>query len=249
MISFIIPAHDEARLIGATLVSIQAAADALGLAYECIVVDDASGDATAAIAGAMGARVVRVEYRHIAATRNAGARAAHGQRLFFVDADTQVDVELVRAALQALDAGAVGGGCTVRLHGPLAWHERLAVAAAVAALRLARIAPGCFQFCTRAAFEATGGYDERWFAAEDIVDEPRPGPRRPVRAPAQCGAHLQPQAAHLQPARTRPPALALPAPRPRHAALTRSVGAVVREAPALTHGRTAREGERGRRGD
>ncbi|MDR7100491.1 glycosyltransferase involved in cell wall biosynthesis [Lysobacter niabensis] len=169
MISFIIPAHDEARLIGATLVSIQAAADALGLAHECIVVDDASGDDTAAIARDLGARVVRVEYRHIAATRNAGARAARGQRLFFVDADTQVDVELVRAALRALDAGAVGGGCTVRLHGPLAWHERLAAAAAVAALRLARIAPGCFQFCTRAAFEATGGYDERWFAAEDIV--------------------------------------------------------------------------------
>jgi glycosyltransferase involved in cell wall biosynthesis len=169
VISFIIPAHDEARLIGATLASIEAAAGALALAYEIIVVDDASSDATGAIAGAAGARVLRVEHRHIAATRNAGARAACGGRFFFVDADTQVSADAVRAALHALDAGAVGGGCTLRLPGPLAWHQRLALAFALPVLRITRIAPGCFQFCTRAAFEATGGYDERLFAAEDVV--------------------------------------------------------------------------------
>jgi glycosyltransferase involved in cell wall biosynthesis len=169
VISFIIPAHDEARLIGATLASIKAAADVLSLEYEAIVVDDASSDETAAIASAAGARVLRVEYRHIAATRNAGARAACGKTFFFVDADTRVDADVVRAALQALDTGAVGGGCSVRLPGPLAWHQHMAVALALPALRIARIAPGCFQFCTRAAFQATGGYDERWFAAEDIV--------------------------------------------------------------------------------
>jgi glycosyltransferase involved in cell wall biosynthesis len=169
VISFVIPAHDEARLIGATLASIKAAADALTLAYEVIVVDDASSDGTGAIAGAAGARVLRVEHRHIAATRNAGARAARGNRLFFVDADTQVNAAVVRAALRALDAGAVGGGCAVHLPAPLAWHQRLALAVALPMLRITRIAPGCFQFCTRAAFEATGGYDEQLFAAEDIV--------------------------------------------------------------------------------
>ena len=169
MISFIIPAHDEARLIGATLASIQAAADALSLAHEVVVVDDASSDETGAIASAAGARVLRVEHRHIAATRNAGARAARGDRFFFVDADTQVNAGVVRAALRALDAGAVGGGCVVQLPGPLAWHQRMVVAFALPVLRITRIAPGCFQFCTRAAFEATGGYDEHLFAAEDVV--------------------------------------------------------------------------------
>ncbi|MFC5576881.1 glycosyltransferase [Lysobacter niabensis] len=169
MISFIIPAHDEARLIGAALASIEAAAAALSLAHEVIVVDDASSDATGAIAGAMGARVLRVEHRHIAATRNAGARAAQGDRFFFVDADTQVNADVVRAALRALDSGAVGGGCTVQLPGLVAWHQRTALALALPVLRMTRIAPGCFQFCTRAAFEATGGYDEGLFAAEDIV--------------------------------------------------------------------------------
>jgi glycosyltransferase involved in cell wall biosynthesis len=169
VISFIIPAHDEARLIGATLASIRTASDALSLDCEILVVDDASSDDTATIAAAAGARVIRVEHRHIAATRNSGARAAHGTRFFFVDADTQVNTELVHAAVRALDAGAVGGGSTVELAGPLAWHERLAMAVAVRVLRVSRIAPGCFQFCTRAAFEAIGGYDERWFAAEDVV--------------------------------------------------------------------------------
>lgn len=169
MISFIIPAHDEARLIGATLESIRMAAQALSLDHETVVIDDASSDDTATIAGALGARVLRVEHRHIAATRNAGARAAHGDTFVFVDADTRVNADVVSAALQALEAGAVGGGCTVQLPGPLPWHQRLALALTLPALRLARIAPGCFQFCTRAAFEATGGYDEGWFAAEDIV--------------------------------------------------------------------------------
>jgi len=169
VISFIIPAHDEALLIGATLASIRATADALALAHEVIVVDDASSDATGALARAAGARVLRVEHRHIAATRNAGAQAARGDRLFFVDADTQVNAGVVRAALQALDSGAVGGGCTVQLPGLVAWHQRIALAVALPVLRITRIAPGCFQFCTRAAFAATGGYDERLYAAEDVV--------------------------------------------------------------------------------
>jgi glycosyltransferase involved in cell wall biosynthesis len=169
VISFIIPAHDEARLIGATLASIRTAAESLSLVYETIVVDDASSDETGAIASASGARVLRVEHRHIAATRNAGARAAHGDIFVFVDADTRANTDVVRAALQALDTGAVGGGCSVQLPGPLAWHQSMALALTLPALRIARIAPGCFQFCTRAAFEATGGYDERLFAAEDIV--------------------------------------------------------------------------------
>ncbi len=55
-----------------------------------IVVDDASTDATPEIAAQNNARVVSVNHRQIAATRNSGARAAQGERLFFVDADTTI---------------------------------------------------------------------------------------------------------------------------------------------------------------
>ncbi|MEJ7745763.1 MAG: glycosyltransferase, partial [Luteimonas sp.] len=162
MLSFIIPAHDEARLIGATIDALHAATSTLRVDYEIVVVDDASTDETARIAQQHNTRVVAVAHRHIAAARNAGAREARGDVLVFVDADTQVDAHVVGAALDALRLDAVGGGATVRLRGQVAWHERWAGALLVWLLRLARIAPGCFIFCTRAAFDAGGGFDERY---------------------------------------------------------------------------------------
>ncbi len=169
MLSFIIPAHDEARLIARTLASVHGAAQALGLEYEVVVVDDASTDDTARIAIDHGARVVAVAHRHIAATRNSGAAAAGGDRLVFVDADTLVNASVVQAALAAMDQGAVGGGAAVRLQEPVRWHERIAMSLFVWLFRLTRIAPGCFVFCTRQAFDATGGFDQAYYAAEDIA--------------------------------------------------------------------------------
>ncbi|MET0809261.1 MAG: glycosyltransferase [Pseudoxanthomonas sp.] len=169
MLSFIVPAHDEAQLIGATLDALHTAARALKLDYEIIVVDDASTDATAAIAGAAGARVLPVTCRHIAASRNAGANVAAGERLVFVDADTLVDAAVVAAAIAAMDRGAVGGGSAVRLLGNVRWTERIFTALLMQVFRFTRIAPGCFLFCTRAAFEAVGHFDERLYAAEDVA--------------------------------------------------------------------------------
>ena len=168
-VSFIVPAHDEARLLGATLDALNASADALGLERDVLVVDDASADATGEIARARGARVLRVEHRHIAATRNAGARASSHPWLVFVDADTLVDTNVLRSALAALASGAVGGGAGVDFIGSAAAHERMLVALVTRAFRQTGIAPGCFIFCTREAYEAAGGFDESWFAGEDVA--------------------------------------------------------------------------------
>ena len=169
MISFILPAHNEARLLGATLQALQRAACTLPVPFEVIVVDDASSDDTAHIARKHGARVVAVEHRHIAATRNAGADAAQGNWLCFVDADTHVDAAVLGAAVVALQGGAAGGGAAVRLLGPLRWHERMGITLFVYIFRFTRIAPGCFIFCTRSAFDAVGGFDTTLYAAEDIA--------------------------------------------------------------------------------
>jgi len=167
--SFIIPAHDEAREIRGTLDALRAATTALSLEHEVVVVADACSDDTAALARAGGARVLEVDHRHIAATRNSGARHATGACLVFVDADTRVDATLLRAAMTALHGGAAGGGALVRLSGPTTAYQRIAVRLLGWVFRVSGIAPGCFIFCTRDAFHSAGGFDERYFAGEDVA--------------------------------------------------------------------------------
>lgn len=168
MLSFIVPAHNEERYLGTTLASIHAAARELDLPYEIVVANDASTDGTVAIAEQGGARVVTVNHRKISATRNSGARASAGDRLMFVDADTQVDAAVVRAALAAMDGGAVGGGAGGRFsQGAPGWATAM-LRIAVWVMRFLQLAAGCFVFCTRGAFEATGGFDEDYFGAEEI---------------------------------------------------------------------------------
>jgi glycosyltransferase involved in cell wall biosynthesis len=169
VISFVIPAHDEEELIERTLRSIRAAADASGEPYELIVVDDASGDRTAEISAASGARVEHVLFRQISRTRNAGARAASGDRLMFVDADTIVPVKTVRAAIRAMDNGAIAGGATLRMDGPLPLYLRALLLVIGAVMRRRNWIAGCYVFCTREAFEAAGGFDESLFASEEIA--------------------------------------------------------------------------------
>ncbi|MDQ3287232.1 MAG: glycosyltransferase [Pseudomonadota bacterium] len=168
-LSFILPAHNEARLLRSTLNAIHAAARELQADYEVIVVDDASSDGTAKVAEQGGARVVRVEHRHIAAARNAGADAACGTVLVFVDADTLIDAAVLRAALAAVESGAIGGGAAVRLQGRSSWAERMLESLLVWVFRAVRIAPGCFIFCTRAGFDAANGFDMTYYAGEDVA--------------------------------------------------------------------------------
>jgi len=169
MISFVVPAYDEELLIGATLDSIHGASQACGESYEIVVADDASSDRTAEIATSRGARVERVSHRQIAATRNSGARAARGEHLFFVDADTVVDGTVLRAALAELRSGAVGGGAAVRFDGTLPLYARVLTPLLARIFRMTRMACGCFVFCTRGAFDAAGGFDEKLFGAEELA--------------------------------------------------------------------------------
>jgi glycosyltransferase involved in cell wall biosynthesis len=125
VISFIVPAYNEEKYLGATLASIHAAAKAVGEPYEIVVADDGSTDGTAALAESAGAKVTRVTHRQIASTRNSGARAASGDMFIFVDADTTIDHEVVRAALDAMKAGAVGGGAAVRFETAPRWAHML----------------------------------------------------------------------------------------------------------------------------
>ncbi|MGP0062846.1 MAG: glycosyltransferase [Isosphaeraceae bacterium] len=169
MISFIIPAYNEELVLGRTLCALDDVARASGEAFEVVVVDDASTDHTADVARQHGARVVSVNHRQIAATRNAGERESVGEMMIFVDADTVVSGSAVRAAVEAMRAGAVGGGCAYRYDGRVSFYGRLLESLAVHLFRVLGLANGCFLFCTREAFHSAGGFDEGLFCAEEVA--------------------------------------------------------------------------------
>ena len=169
MISFIVPAHNEEAWVGRCVSAIRSAAEPLDEPHEVIVVDDASTDATGLVAQQQGAQVIRVEHRQIAATRNAGARQARGEILFFVDADTLVNAPVVQSALRSIREGAVGGGCAPRFEGSLPWWWRPTLLIGERICRWLNFFPsGACLFCTRSAFQTMDGFNENYYAAEEL---------------------------------------------------------------------------------
>ena len=105
-VSVVVPARDEATNLPALLDSL--AAGSVRPA-EVIVVDDDSSDATAAVAAARGARVVRPGtpppgWLGKPWACSAGAQAASGGRLVFLDADVRLAPGGLAAVLAAHDA-------------------------------------------------------------------------------------------------------------------------------------------------
>lgn len=169
MLSFIVPAYNEEHELAGALAGIRAAAEASKEPFEIIVVDDASTDATAEIAKAAGAIVVPVHYRHIAAVRNAGARAASGDIFFFVDADTRISPAHVTGALAALGAGCAGGGAPVITEGSIPWWGPTFLRIFLTLyFTVCNLGAGAFLFTTRKNFQTVGGFDEQFFAGEEV---------------------------------------------------------------------------------
>lgn len=83
-VSVVIPARDAARTLGETLASIAAQSRP---ALELLVVDDGSRDATAAVAAAAGARVLRPAGSGVSAATNSGVAASRAPLIAFCDAD------------------------------------------------------------------------------------------------------------------------------------------------------------------
>src|SRR5947208_7617936 len=158
MISVVIPAYNEELELSATIAAIRAAASGAAQPCEVIVVDDASTDATPEIASHAGARVIRINRRQIAAARNAGARAAGGEYLFFVDADTRITRTHITEAIAALKAGYAGGSARVAVDGFVPLWGRVFVRLFCSLYFGFNLGAGAFLFPTQGTFTAIGAF-------------------------------------------------------------------------------------------
>ncbi|HPN84560.1 MAG TPA: glycosyltransferase [Victivallales bacterium] len=171
--SIVIPAYNEEDLLPETLKSLKTILGELSAKFagEIIVVDNNSTDKTGEIARAFGAKLVFERENCIARARNAGAAAAEGLYIIFIDADTLAPTELIEKAILSMASGEVcGGGCivgfeegevdnTAKILAEL-WNRLI--------VRIYPVAAGSFVFCLKEAWKAVGGFDERYYASEEI---------------------------------------------------------------------------------
>ena len=145
-----------------------AANDRGGISNEIIVVDNNSTDSTATLAARAEARVVFEPINQIARARNAGAAAAKGDWLLFVDADSQLSPELLADIYRLIDdGGSVGCGSAIRMDNIPRWAQAM-LQAWNGLSRMTRWAAGALFLCRRDAFEAVGGFNQNLYAAEEI---------------------------------------------------------------------------------
>jgi NAD(P)-dependent dehydrogenase (short-subunit alcohol dehydrogenase family) len=164
----IITSEADVRDVGALQKAFDAGVAQLG-AVTIVVANAGIGPSGAASPEQQWEEVVAVNRRQISATRNAGARAARGALLVFVDADTVVPVGPVAGALEEIASGGVAGGARCAFDGTLPLWARLLLPPLLALYRRARLTPGAFLFCTREAFDAVGGFDESVFGGEEVL--------------------------------------------------------------------------------
>ena len=164
-LSIIIPVLNEAEGIVATLESLR---ELRRRGHELIVVDGGSSDGTAALAAGLADRVLAAGAGR-AVQMNAGARAAAGDALLFLHADSRLPDAADRLVLQGLAAGGPAWGrFDVRIDGA---HPLLRAVEAMMNLRsrLTHICTGDQGiFVRREAFDAVGGYPEQALM-EDIA--------------------------------------------------------------------------------
>jgi glycosyltransferase involved in cell wall biosynthesis len=173
-VSVVVPARDEAGRVGACVAALLAQDAAVA---EVLVVDDGSGDATAAEAARAGARVEpapppRPGVAGKAAACAHGARlATAGRWLAFVDADVTLAPEALSRLLAVCLAGGVAAASPLARQATRTWWEelllpdlglqvaeRLDLAAVADPGRAAAFLSGQCLLVRRDAYEAVGGF-------------------------------------------------------------------------------------------
>lgn len=202
LVSAVIPVHNCERFVAAAIESV------LGQTHrplECIVVNDGSTDGTADVLGAFGARIMclTTPRRGVGAARNAGAAAARGEYLAFLDADDLWEPAKIERQLELFaERGELGlvysGLSSIDEHGRALGASRAPEPGAVLRNTLLNEPPFVSLAQTgvipRWAFVSSGGFDEAMVNSEDSDLTWRLAARFPIGAvPAPLASYRRHQ--------------------------------------------------------
>lgn len=171
-ISVIIPAYNEEKYLGATIENVKQAIreyqKTYSLPVEVIVVNNNSTDRTDQVAREHGVRAVFEAKNQIAIARNAGGRAARGEIVTFLDADSHISLNLLTTVHEVMSSGQyIGGGVAwVYRDKPSLWATILGVTRDVIGRRIFGVSTGLI-YTSKETFDKLGGFDERYYAAEE----------------------------------------------------------------------------------
>jgi glycosyltransferase involved in cell wall biosynthesis len=169
-LSFVIPVRNDAVRLGRCLASIRRNWPTGG-AFEVIVVDNGSADASPEVARKAGARVIVLPGLTVAELRNRGASEAPTDIVAFVDADHEIAPTWAVAALDAISGDRVGAAGALYRPPPVGtWVQRFyGVLRGTTAGRhdVAWLGSGNLAV-RREAFDAIGGFDASLVACEDV---------------------------------------------------------------------------------
>lgn len=171
-LSFVIPARNEARHVAAALDSVARQEWPLN-DLEAVVVDNGSKDGTARVVQEFAAthpellvRLVMEPNRGRGRAKNAGARAAQGRWLLFLDADSRASPNLVREVMRRAQDGFPAGSIRVVAdsHDPL---DRAFFSLLEFGKQRFKIRAQMF-YCRADLFHQLRGFDEGLEIAEDL---------------------------------------------------------------------------------
>ena len=170
-ISVVIPAYNEEKLLLETLRAVRnsvAAFSASGWEWELIVCDNNSTDGTADIARGLGAKVVFESVNQISRARNAGAAAATGNWILFVDADTLPSYRLFAAVRKLIVSGNhIAAGANIRFNTDVPW-ARVCAEFWNWTSRALNWAAGSFFLVETGAFRELKGFSNELYVSEEL---------------------------------------------------------------------------------
>ena len=169
MVSIVIPAYNAERTMGRLLDSL------MGLDYpdyEIIAVNDGSTDRTGKVIRGYPVQLIDQPNRGASAARAAGLRAAKGEIVAYVDSDVEVTENWLQRLVKPLEDPEVGAttGRTLFLRNETctSWMRSLDIERRNARRgEKTRLANGPNCAFRRTALLEVGGFDPRWYHAED----------------------------------------------------------------------------------